>query len=176
MIRKAVEQDLDSIEKIYNRIHDREEEGESSIGWVRGVYPTGETARKAMELGELFVESDCGEITAAAIINQKQVPEYADCSWEYPASDDEVMVLHTLTVDPVHAGKGYGSTFVRFYEQYAKEHGCGYLRMDTQSKNLAARKLYRKLGYREPGIVSCTFNGIPNVELVCLEKRISEDS
>ncbi len=83
------------------------------------------------------------------------------------------MVLHTLTVDPLIKGHGYGRKFVEYYENYAKERGCYYLRMDTQSKNMAARKFYEKLGFKEPGITYCNFNGIPDVELVCLEKRLN---
>lgn len=36
----------------------------------------------------------------------------------------------------------------------------------------AARRLYARLGYKEVGIVDCTFNGIAGVKLVCLEKKI----
>ena len=85
------------------------------------------------------------------------------------------MVLHTLAVDPDRSGRGFGTRFVRFYEQYAKDHGCMYLRMDTNVINSAARKLYRGLGYQEVGMVPCCFNGIPNVKLVCLEKCQEEN-
>ena len=44
--------------------------------------------------------------------------------------------------------------------------------MDTNARNLAARRLYKHLGYLEAGIVSCVFNGIPDVQLVCLEKLL----
>ena len=44
--------------------------------------------------------------------------------------------------------------------------------MDTNVKNTRARKLYHTLGYEEVGIVQCIFNGIPNVQLVCLEKYL----
>lgn len=86
--------------------------------------------------------------------------------------DDEVMVFHTLVVSPAVKGRGFGTEFVAFYEKYALEHGCRYLRMDTNEKNKAARSLYRRLGYDEVSIVPTTFNGIPDVNLVCLEKRI----
>ena len=39
-------------------------------------------------------------------------------------------------------------------------------------KNTRTRGLYQKLGYEEVGIVKCEFNGIPNVQLVCLEKYL----
>lgn len=84
------------------------------------------------------------------------------------------MVLHALVVEPACAGKGYGTTFVHFYEQYALEHGCPYLRMDTNVKNQAARRLYARLGYREADIVPCVFNGIAGVQLVCLEKTLQQ--
>ena len=34
------------------------------------------------------------------------------------------------------------------------------------------RGLYKKLGYREVGIVHCDFNAIRGIDLVCLEKNL----
>ena len=173
IIRPAAAHGLARIEEIYDAIHTAEEAGNVSIGWVRGVYPTESFANKALAAGDLFVLEDGGKICATARINQEQVPEYAGGDWLYSdASDDEIMVLHTLVVDPQIAGHGYGRAFVAFYEQYAKKHGCPYLRMDTNAINTAARRFYAKLGFRESGIVGCTFNGIPGVRLVCLEKKL----
>ena len=173
MIRLANFRDVDGIERIYDGIHTAQEQGVLNTGWVRGVYPVRKTALDAIARGDLFVMEIAGEIVASAIINQIQVDVYSDCTWQYPAKEGEVMVLHTLTVNPNCAGKGYGTEFVRYYERYALSHGCPYLRMDTQQKNIAARKLYQKLGYCERGIVQCEFNGIPGVQLVCLEKKLS---
>ena len=39
-------------------------------------------------------------------------------------------------------------------------------------ENAAARGLYKKLGYKEIGIVPTEFNGIPDVQLVLLEKHL----
>ena len=44
--------------------------------------------------------------------------------------------------------------------------------MDTNARNKTARKLYAGLGYWEAGIMPCVFNGIPDVQLVCLEKKL----
>lgn len=174
MIRKATMGDIDNIEAIYNRIHDEEEAGRMTIGWNRKIYPVRQTAIDAVNRDDLFVQEIDDKIVAAAIINQVQVPEYAECEWEYNAAEEEeeIMVLHTLVVDPQVNGRGYGKAFVKYYEEYAVEHGCNYLRMDTNVKNANARQLYAKLGYKEPGIVSCVFNGIPDVKLVCLEKKL----
>lgn len=171
-VREAQRADIDRIEEIYDRIHDAEEKGLSTVGWIRNVYPTRKTAEDALDRGDLFVMVDGDSIVAAAVINQIQVKEYKDAAWKHDAADQEVMVLHGLAVDPLVKGKGYGRAFVSFYENYAKQHGCPALRMDTNVTNARARKLYHSLGYEEIGVVSCVFNGIPNVKLVCLEKYL----
>ena len=40
MIRKGIEQDIPHIAAIYEHIHDNEECGKSTVGWILGVYPT----------------------------------------------------------------------------------------------------------------------------------------
>lgn len=174
MIRLARLSDIPQVSAIYDKLHEKEARGEGVTGWIRGVYPTEATAREAFSRQELFVLEREGEILAAAKLNQEQVPEYALCAWSVDAPEKEIMVLHTLVVDPGAAGQGLGRAFVAFYEDYARNCGCRYLRMDTNEKNLPARRLYAKLGYREAGIVPCNFNGIPGVRLVCLEKTMGE--
>ena len=88
-IRKAKTADLDQIERIYDHIHDFEESGVVTIGWIRDVYPIRETAEKALERDDLFVGEDNSRIVATAIINRIQVPEYYDVKWKYEAADEE---------------------------------------------------------------------------------------
>ena len=172
MIRKATLSDLDAIEAIYNAIHDGEARGLTSIGWKRDIYPTRDTARAAILSEDMFVMEEGGEILASARINKMQVEEYALVDWSYKARDEDVMVLHTLAVAPWASGKGFGTRFVNFYEDYARQNRCPYLRMDTNETNARARALYKHLGYEEKGIVRCVFNGIDGVNLVCLEKTL----
>ena len=154
-IRRAQEKDLAAVERIYDAIHTEEEAGRACIGWEREIYPTRRTAEDALVRDDLFVED-----------------AYAEVKWLYPALDEQVMVLHTLVIDPDEKGKGYGREFVAFYEEYASRSGCTCLRMDTNARNEGARRLYRHLGYREAGIVPCVFNGLAGVELVMLEKKL----
>lgn len=173
MIRRAAAADLPAVAGIYDDIHARERAGLVSIGWQAGVYPIEATARAALERGELFVhEGEAGEVLAAAIINRTQVEAYARGKWRCHAPAGEVMVLHTLVVKPSAEGRGIGRAFVAFYENYARQNGCRYLRMDTNAINVNARAMYKKLGFSEADIVPCTFNGIPNVQLVLLEKKL----
>lgn len=172
MIRRATKHDIPWIVSIYGKILELEAQGKACTGWKENIYPTEKTAQDALAKNELFVLEEDGRVLAAARINQEQVPEYANCQWAYNAPNSEIMVLHTLVVDPDSSGCGIGSKFVRFYEEYALKCNCHYLRMDTNAKNAVARALYKKLGYSEQAIVSCDFNGIDGVQLVCLEKRL----
>ncbi len=171
-IRKAKKTDLDGVARIYDALHDAEEAGRTTIGWIRGVYPTRATASAALDRGDLFVLCEAGKILGAAIINRIQVDCYAGAPWEFEAPDDLVCVLHTLVIDPAAARRGLGTRFVAFYEDYARAGGCLELRMDTNARNSAARRLYARLGYREIGVVPTVFNGIPGVDLVLLEKHL----
>lgn len=169
-IRKATQQDIPAVSEIFSDIHTAEETGMVAIGWVRDVYPTRATAETALQRGDLFVQEDEGKIVGTAIINQQQVDVYKGAGWKHNVPDKEVMVLHTLVISPKAGRKGYGKNFVAYYEEYAHLHGCNYLRIDTNERNVNARALYKKLGYEEIDIVPCVFNGISGVRLVLLEK------
>lgn len=170
--RRAEAADIPGIAAVYDALHTEEEAGRAVIGWDRRIYPTAATAELGVARGDMFVAELDGAIVGSARINREQVPEYKDGAWRYPAPDEEVMVMHTLTISPALARSGLGTRFVRFYEQYARAQGCPYLRIDTNEHNARARAMYRKLGFTEAGVVPCVFNGIPDVQLVLLEKKL----
>lgn len=172
-IRKATSGDLDAVARIYEHIHTEEECGHTCIGWQRGIYPERSTAETALSRNDLFVEELDDEIVGTAILNQVQVDVYANAPWQYDVPDDQIMVMHTLVIDPLAKKCGLGRTFAAFYEQYALDHGCQYLRIDTNARNTNARHFYQKLGYKEIAILPCTFNGLDGVNLVLLEKKLN---
>lgn len=171
LVRKAVPADIPAVTAIYGALLDREERGELSTGWTRGVYPTERRLWTRWLPGTLYVLRT-GTCCGRRKLDQNQMAQYSQCTWRHDAPPEQVLVLHTLVVDPTVKGKGYGTAFVAFYEQLARETDRPYLRIDTNARNTPARALYKKLGYTEAGIVAGTFNGIPNVQLVCLEKKV----
>lgn len=176
MVRLGEERDIAAIAGIYDRILTKEEQGAGCTGWKRGIYPTEEDARAILADGELYVMEEEGAVVAAARINHIPVPEYAQAHWAYSEEDpDRVLIIHTLVVDPACAGRGYGSAFIRFYETMGRALGCTCLRMDTNVTNHPARRLYAHLGFREADVVSCVFNGLREVQLVCLEKALQPE-
>ncbi|MDO4299828.1 MAG: GNAT family N-acetyltransferase [Clostridia bacterium] len=172
-IRKAIASDIDTINEIYEHIHTEEEKGAVSTGWVRGVYPTRATAEEALARKDLFVEEIDGNVVGTAIINHLQADVYKEAAWQYDFPNEQIMVLHTLVIDPYAKGNGFGKAFVEYYEQYAIKQGCKCLRMDTNELNANARGFYKKLNYSEVDILPCLFNGIPDVKLVMLEKKLN---
>lgn len=175
IFRKAEERDLPQIVDLYSEIHTEEENGKATTGWNRKIYPTESTAKAALERNDIFVAEDNNVIVGTAIINQNQGEMYFNADWKYKVPDSEIMVLHTLVITPKASGKGYGKSFVRFYEEYALSKGCHFLRMDTNEKNIPARTLYKRLAYEEIGKVQCAFNGIESTTLVLIEKKLGPD-
>ena len=172
-VRKAKIGDAERIAEIYEKIHTEEEQGRASIGWQRNIYPTIETAELGIGKDDMFVaEDESGRIVAAARLNFEQCPQYAEAEWEFPAEDDEVLVMHTLVVDPEVQGNSVGRRMLEYYEGYAESLGCKFLRIDTNERNGIARAFYVKCGYKEVGIVLGEFNGMPGVPQVCREKKI----
>ena len=91
-IRKARAADVSAVSAIYDAIHTCEEAGLTTVGWVRGVYPTEQTARAALERDDLFVLESEGRVLGTAIINQHQVDGYETARWQYPARDLAVLL------------------------------------------------------------------------------------
>ena len=177
MIRKAVPDDLNAVMQLYDELMDAKEAGIIPVIWRRGVYPSRETALEALAREDLYVMEKDGRIIGSAVINQLQDDVYAGAPWGHKVPDNQVCVLHTLMISPAEFGKGHAREFLAFYEQYAMEHGCPELRIDTNDRNLPAQAMYRKHGYRKIGVVPArVFNGILDVNLVLLEKYLKEES
>lgn len=172
MIHKATANDLEAVECLYGKMHDAKEAGLICTNWKRGVYPSRATALSALEQNSLFVMEEGGSLIGSAIINREQRDIYAGAAWEHIVPDNLVCVLHTMMILPEESGKGHGREFLAFYEQYAREHGCSELRVDTSEINLPARSMYAKHGYKEIGVAPADLNGIPDIRLVMLEKHI----
>lgn len=165
--------DVDSVANIYELIHQQEESGIVSIGWKREIYPTRETALKAICKDSLFIMCIDDKVVASAIIDQHQPEGYSSVEWFYKAQDNKVGVLHTLVVHPNFIGRGLGKEFVAFFETYCRDLEYDVVRLDTQVKNIRPFNLYPKLGYRLAAIKTVPFQGLPEkVKLAMFEKRL----
>ena len=169
MIRKAAAADIDAIEAGYNRLFEHEREHGVLTQWVQGLYPTRDTAVRGVERGEMYVLYEEDRLCASMILNSFQPAEYREIPWLYPAEDGEALVIHTLCVSPDAAGRGLGTLMVGFATGFAFGLGKRVIRLDTNVKNLPARQLYLKLGYRLAGSHHSLHEGVLDTELVYLE-------
>ena len=172
MIRLAKESDLTAVAAIYEAILDQEDTtGNHYTGWQRGAYPTAGTAQSIFEAGTLYVGVDeDGTVWGSMNLNGNQLPEYKNGSWASPASDAQVAVIHTLTIDPARAGQGLARKMVAFAEDTARSHGKTVLRLDTGVDNAPANHLYPSIGYRFAGVVDTFFMGYAKRPLNLYEK------
>jgi ribosomal-protein-alanine N-acetyltransferase len=61
--------------------------------------------------------------------------------------------IYTLDVDPVYRRRGIGTMLIRALEERLCARGAARARLEAALDNPEALALYRKLGYRESGLV-----------------------
>lgn len=159
MIRKAMLQDIEQVEKGYEELLLYEQKHGAYTVWKLGVYPTRETAENSFLEDTLYVMEQDGEIYASMIGKQMQPEEYGMIKWRYCTRPDEVFVIHLLCVRPSKAGCGIGKAMVKFAIEEAKRLHCKVIRLDTGAQNKPAIALYKKLGFELAGTSSMTIGG-----------------
>ena len=60
----------------------------------------------------------------------------------------KVLWLEELYIEPDCRGRGLGKEFFAAAERYAAEHGFARIRLEVEPRNVRARSLYERLGYR----------------------------
>lgn len=159
LIRKATAQDIDHIVESYEELFLHERKYGAYTIWQPGIYPTRETAEKALAEDALYAAEQNGEICASIIANQTQPEEYGSISWKYCASHEQTLVIHLLCVRPSKAGRGLGKDMVRFAVERARQMNCTTVRLDTGLQNKPAIALYTKLGFELAGTLAMAVGG-----------------
>ena len=136
MFRNATMADLDQVAAIYDRIHTEEEAGRSTVGWIRGVYPTRQTALASIQAGDLFVAEEDGRVIA-----------YAGAWLIFEEGH-----ITNIAVDEPYRGRGVGTEVTRALMQYAANMGVQYLTLEVRRSNLVAQKMYQSLGFLKLGL------------------------
>ena len=172
MIRKATAADLPRIGEIYEAIFDEEEQGPVYTNWLRGTYPTVDSARQVLEAGTLYVGEGDGVLWGVVNLNGIQLPEYDQIPWTITAEREEVGVIHTLCIHPAQSGKGLAKRMVAFCEETARAQGKTVIRLDTWEGNAPTNHLYPSIGYGFAGSTEFFFQGYIREILNCYEKKL----
>ena len=163
MVRKATKKDTASIATLYDKVIDYQSANGGYMSWIKGVYPTEQTAIDACDLDTLYVFEEDGNIKGSVILDCDQPTEYENISWKTKSIEKNALVIHTLCVDPDYMGMGIASAMLSFSKELAKSFDCASIRLSTNSKNVIAISLYEKneffiVGYDKvllDGKISC---------------------
>lgn len=147
-IRQAGVEEADRVYAFYDQLVDDYEHSTLFRSWKKGIYPTEEMLRGAVERGEVYVGERHGEIAAGMVLNHAQHESYRQARWSVDVPDEQVLVIHLLGVGLAHAGQGVAREMTAGAVEIAKTMGMKTLRLDTLSGNLAAQRAYAAAGFR----------------------------
>jgi len=145
MVRIAQTDDVDAVVRLYDAVN----ESYDAPGWGKGVYPTHETVKTAVDNEGLHIFINDGEVLGACILDHEQHPAYALQPWRVTAMDDDVFVVRDFVAHPGYRRRGIGSELLKYSINYARKRGAATIRLSTHATNLPARALYSACGFRE---------------------------
>ena len=164
-LRLAKQEDLPAIMALVRRVVPAMR-ASGNLQWDDS-YPNADAFLRDMNLAQLWVAEDEGQLMGVAAITTDQEPEYAEVGWD---PTERAVVVHRLAVDPNFQGKGVAVALMRQAETVALEREIRVLRLDTNSQNEATQKLFPKLGYSFAGEIGLGFR--PGLRFRCYEKRL----
>ena len=170
-IELVKENELEKVAQLYDKLNDYLSENQNYPGWKKGIYPTLETAKEAFAQKSLFAAKIDGQIAGTVILNNQQPPVYNTLNWKF---DGNVLVIHTLAIDPDFMSKGVGGALLEFTEAFAQIEGYTSIRLDVSEQNNPAIKLYTKKGYSYVGKVDLSLENLTKGKILyeCFEKKI----
>ena len=158
----ATAEDVKLVADLYDSVNEYFEATDNYCypNWQKGKYPVLSDAQVAFEEKTLYVLKEEDAVLGSIIINNKQHPEYRRMPWKVQVSDEEVMTIHTLVVDPKVRNRGIGEKLVRFSIDFCKNAGAKVIRNDTHFRNVPARNLYVKCGFQSLGCQTAFADGM----------------
>ena len=165
MIRKAEISDLENIMLMYKSC---------VAGMIKnGIdqwdesYPNTKIIMGDLIAQTYFVVTKNELIIAGINIDQNQDDTYLALDWK--DKKNQFVVVHRLAVKVEFWSDGIGKSLMLFTENLVIEKGLNSIRLDTYSGNPKAMEFYRRLGYRELGVINLKPN---KNEYYCFEKII----
>lgn len=158
IVEKGTITDIDELEILYNYLNDYLAANVNYPGWIKHIYPIRKTAIDGVIAGTLFVLKVDGIIAGSVILNHEPERAYNEVVWGVQAEYEEVIVVHTLVVNPRFMQKKIAWTLMKFAEKYAVEQKMKSIRLDVSIHNFPAIALYEKLGYKYTGTVDLGLN------------------
>ena len=150
--------DIEELENLYNELNDHLSEGVNYPGWIKGVYPSRETAVGGIKENNLFVLRINSKIAGSIILNHKPEEAYKEGLWGSEVDYKEIIVIHTFLVHPAYMKNSIGRYLMEFAEEYSRSIGMKTIRLDVSINNIPAIALYESCGYKHAGTVDLGLN------------------
>jgi ribosomal protein S18 acetylase RimI-like enzyme len=148
VIEQATEKHLDEMEILYDTLNDHLQAAINYPGWIKGIYPTRETAECGIKNNTLYVLIIDKEIAGSVILNHEPETPYSTVTWGIETEYENVVVIHTLAVHPKYINMGVGKKLMDFSKIFSLQQKMLTIRLDVSIHNAPAIKLYEKCGYQ----------------------------
>lgn len=138
----------------------------TGLNWTK-EYPTIRDFEKDLKNGDLFVmESEDAEnnIVGAVVLNSSEDINYKKLKW---SNSQKALVIHRLMVTPKLSRSGNGKRLLKFIEEECRRRELSHIRLDTNTENIRAKRLYIGSGYEEVGMINLQGK---EGDFICLEK------
>ncbi|MDA8595723.1 GNAT family N-acetyltransferase [Flavobacteriaceae bacterium] len=147
MIRKATKADIPKIKALteacaQNMINQH-------IYQWNEHYPSRKVFENDVEIGQLYCLDSQGSIEGIIVLSDIEDQEYQDVIWS--GENGKKLYIHRLAVHPSYQKKGNARKLMDFAENYAKQEGYSWVRLDTFSQNKRNHKFYEARGYKRLG-------------------------
>jgi ribosomal protein S18 acetylase RimI-like enzyme len=147
IFRKAVFEEEQAIFSLYNEVKIKGKKDGTS-DWDED-YPNRDILRDDLDNKRVFVLIDEEEIIAAISIFEEDEPDIQSLEW----TKAKACFLVRLCVSPNYQSKGIGEKMMRNINDYAKGKGFKATHHLAAKVNIAANRLYKRMGYRNVGII-----------------------
>lgn len=150
-IRLAGEVDLAAVTTLYHEVSDAMIGSPYDCSWRRDMHPSDPFIARLVRDGGMFIAEDEDVIIAAVGIDHDLGHDYGSLSWQVDVPEDEVAVIHLLTVAPAWRGGGVSRVLLRTCLDEARARGMRTARLDATSNNAPAIALYESEGFKRIG-------------------------
>lgn len=147
IIRFAVENDIDTIDKLRDNIN-KNLLSQGFNQWNNG-YPNKDVFLEDIELGTQFVLEDKDNLLGIIAINKTKNPNFFKANFQ--DATDNHRVISRLGVDPRHQGKGFAKLLMDFAENRITKNDFSSIRLGALDSYEKVVKFYLNRNYKIVG-------------------------
>lgn len=143
--------DFEAVKSKYIEVIEKTPKIKEYARWTYGLHPTDASLKSYVDKGEMYCLMDGKKIAGMVAVVMQQDREYESIAWKEALANDQVAVLHLLTVCPDYRGRTLGSVILEEAIDLTKRNGKKALRLDTLKSNIPAQRMYERAGFSYRG-------------------------